>query len=155
MIWSKYAILKIKSGYSCNNHMMMMWKVGSCSLDGSYSRTVLYSPLYLRHPFSISVFEVVIDDIWLLTCLVMIWFYNHTTTWDYYDTFKASFLHISVWNDHYPEWTRHALGDIMTIWWRYEPTTITGLDVLDWMGHPSNLPSKQVHWGQRHHRHHH
>lgn len=31
--------------------------VGSCSLDGSYSRTVLYSPSYLRHPFSISVFE--------------------------------------------------------------------------------------------------
>ena len=57
-----------------DNLMMMIWqipddmmtywmidnssKVGSCSLDGSYSRTVLYSPSYLRHPFSISVFEV-------------------------------------------------------------------------------------------------
>ena len=31
--------------------------VGSSNLDGSHARIVLYSPDYLKHPFSISVFE--------------------------------------------------------------------------------------------------
>ena len=31
--------------------------VGSSNLDGSHARIVLYSPAYLKHPFSISVFE--------------------------------------------------------------------------------------------------
>ncbi|XP_033335577.1 low-density lipoprotein receptor isoform X2 [Megalopta genalis] len=34
-----------------------LYIIGSCNYDGSGKRTVLYSPVFLRHPFSITTFE--------------------------------------------------------------------------------------------------
>ena len=62
-------------------------KVGSCSLDGSYSRTVLYSPSYLRHPFSISVFEV----------LHLIHLYNHCNI---YHWRSQDLMYWTEWDSH-------------------------------------------------------
>lgn len=48
--------------------------IGSCNYDGSGRRTILYSPEYLRHPFSITTFED----------------YVYWTDWDKETIFKAN-----------------------------------------------------------------
>ena len=79
--------------WKIHDDMMTYWmidnssKVGSCSLDGSYSRTVLYSPSYLRHPFSISVFEV----------LHLIHLYNHCNI---YHWRSQDLMYWTEWDSH-------------------------------------------------------